>query len=235
MADHLVRRTLLYNVAVIHHQHTVAELLHQRNIVTDEQDRKRRSLFPAERVQKLQDLLLDGHVQRRSCLITDQQFRFYGQRPGDRCALALPAADLVRIACSKISAQSAAFKQPRSFCRSFFSGAAAVAKAFANAVAQCAARVKGVGRCLEYHLHLPVGGTQRFSCHSGDVLTVQKDGSGGCIQKPRDEVYRCALAASAFANDAKALARHQVKTDMVDCGQLRLSRAGKCFCQIVNA
>ena len=61
----------------------------------DEQDRH--PLVLLQRLDQLQDLRLDGHVQRRRRLVRDQQPRVAGQRHGDHHALAHPAGKAVRI------------------------------------------------------------------------------------------------------------------------------------------
>ena len=47
--------------------------------------------------EELQDLVLDGHVERRRRLVGQQQLRLAGERDGDHRALAHAAGELVRI------------------------------------------------------------------------------------------------------------------------------------------
>ena len=49
-----------------------------------------------QRLQQLEDLRLDGDVERGGRLVGDQQVRLVGQRHGDHDALALTAGKLVR-------------------------------------------------------------------------------------------------------------------------------------------
>ena len=46
---------------------------------------------------QLEDLRLDGDVERRGRLVGDQQVRLVGERHGDHDALALPAGELMRV------------------------------------------------------------------------------------------------------------------------------------------
>ena len=48
-------------------------------------------------LQKVQDLCLDGNIQRRYRLIADDEFRMKGKRTGDTDSLAASAVQLVRI------------------------------------------------------------------------------------------------------------------------------------------
>ena len=57
--------------------------------------------MPRRRLQlleKLEDLRLDGDIQRGGRLVGDEQVRLVGERHGDHHALALAAGELVRIA-----------------------------------------------------------------------------------------------------------------------------------------
>ena len=58
-----------------------------------------------EVLEQVEDLRLDGHVERGHRLVADDQLRIHGQRPGDADPLALPAGELVRepVECSGFS------------------------------------------------------------------------------------------------------------------------------------
>ena len=58
--------------------------------------------------QQVQDLRLDGNVQRRYGLVADHERRIQSQAAGDADALALAAGELVRIAAEHIRGQTAA-------------------------------------------------------------------------------------------------------------------------------
>ncbi len=49
--------------------------------------------------QQLQDLRLDGHVERRGRLVRDEKVWFVGERHGDHNALPLTAGELMRVGC----------------------------------------------------------------------------------------------------------------------------------------
>ncbi|MEI2612901.1 MAG: hypothetical protein V9G20_30025 [Candidatus Promineifilaceae bacterium] len=57
---------------------------------------RRHAVLGLQLHQQIEDLLLDGHVERRGRLVGDQQLRVAGDRHGDHHALALAARHLVR-------------------------------------------------------------------------------------------------------------------------------------------
>ena len=105
---------------------------------------------------RIHDLCLHRYIQCGGCFVANQHLRLYSKGSGNRCALALSAADLMRIPPSKCGRQSATFQKPRCLRVCVMPGHPAVSKTFPNAVTQCAAWVKGICRCLENHLHFPI-------------------------------------------------------------------------------
>ena len=85
----------LDDLAGIHHQHLVGDLGDDAEIVGDDQDRHAEPLLQV--AQQVEDLGLDGDVERRRRLVGDQQRRLAGQRHGDHHALAHAARHVVRI------------------------------------------------------------------------------------------------------------------------------------------
>ncbi|MNX03064.1 hypothetical protein D3C86_326320 [compost metagenome] len=92
----LFGRAFLDLVAAVHDQHAVGHFGDHAHVVGDEHHAHVH--FVLELADQLQDLRLDGHVQRGGGLIGDQQRRFAGQRHGDHDALAHAAGQLMRVA-----------------------------------------------------------------------------------------------------------------------------------------
>src|SRR6266571_531204 len=93
--EYLLHPSLLLDLAFTHHHHVVGDLADQGEIVRDEQHRHAQALL--QRGDQLQDLLLDGHVERGRRLIRNQQLRLACDRYRDHRALLLAARELERI------------------------------------------------------------------------------------------------------------------------------------------
>ena len=88
-------RPLLHHLPSPHDIDAVGEPPHDAEIVGDEDDRHaeaRLQLF-----EQIEDLRLDGHVERGGRLVGDQHVRIVGERHRDHDALPLAAGELVRI------------------------------------------------------------------------------------------------------------------------------------------
>ena len=62
-------------------------------------------------LEQIQDLRLDGHIERRDRLVGDDEIRVRGERAGDADALLLSAGELVRIPVDEPLAESDGFHQ----------------------------------------------------------------------------------------------------------------------------
>src|SRR5439155_1667536 len=80
----------------VHHHHVVAELRHHTEVVRHEEHRD--AEVAREIAEQLQDLQLRGHVERGGRLVGDHERGPARERPRDEQALALPAAELMRVA-----------------------------------------------------------------------------------------------------------------------------------------
>ena len=86
----------LYRLTAIHHQHPIGDIGHDAHIVGDKDHPHRHLLL--QDGNELQNLRLDGDIQRRGWLIGYQHRRPTGERHGDHHPLAHAAGELVRIA-----------------------------------------------------------------------------------------------------------------------------------------
>ena len=93
--EHRLGRARLDDLALVHDADPVGHLADDAEIVGDQQQRHAEAALQA--LQQLQDLGLDGDVERRGRLVGDQEVGLVGQRHGDHHPLALAAGQLVRI------------------------------------------------------------------------------------------------------------------------------------------
>ena len=86
---------VLHGPAAVHHQGVVGHLGHHAQVVGDDDDRGVELLL--EVLEQVEDLRLDGHVQRRGRLVGDQHGRVVDQPHRDHRALPHAAGELVRV------------------------------------------------------------------------------------------------------------------------------------------
>ena len=91
----LARLAPLDDLAIVHDADPVGHLAHDAEIVGDQQHRHVELGLELE--QEVEDLRLDGHVERGGRLVGDQQVGLVGERHGDHHPLPLPAGKLMRI------------------------------------------------------------------------------------------------------------------------------------------
>ena len=95
IGEDLRRRSRLDDLAVRHDADAVGDLAHDAEVMGDEEHRH--ALAGLQIGEQLQDLRLDGDVERGRRLVGDQQVRLVGERHGDHHALPLAARQLMRI------------------------------------------------------------------------------------------------------------------------------------------
>ena len=109
LAEDLVGRSKLDELADIHHRDAVGDVAHHRKVVGDEEEGQFQARLQLE--QQVQHLRLDRDVERRDRLVGHDEARVGGERPGDADALALAAAEGVREAMHEFGPQAHQAKQ----------------------------------------------------------------------------------------------------------------------------
>src|SRR5260370_32085412 len=92
--DHFITWSPLNHLTGVHHQGVFGKVASAGNIVCDEEQGK--VLFLFETQQQVEDIQADRYIQHGNRLIGQEYFRLYRQRPGNRHALALTSAELMR-------------------------------------------------------------------------------------------------------------------------------------------
>ena len=109
MGQHLRRRALFHDPAMLHHGDVVADLRRDAKIVGDEQQRDAEPGL--DFVEQFEHLRLHRDVERRDRFVRDQHVGVERQRARDRDALALAAGELMRIARDRVGRQVDQFEQ----------------------------------------------------------------------------------------------------------------------------
>ncbi len=92
--EEVVDRRLLDHLAGVHHGDAVTEVGDHTEVVSDEQDAEPE--LALELAEEVEDLRLDGHVERGGRLVGDEEARRARQRHREHHALAHPTRELMR-------------------------------------------------------------------------------------------------------------------------------------------
>ena len=234
--EDLLLRRHLDDLAEIHHGNAVRHVLDDRQIVADEQQRE--AELALQVLQQIDDLRLDGDVERRDRLVADDQFGFGGERPGDADALALAAGEFVRPAAQRVARQAHGVHQRRHLRVEFGGrfGEAEIADRLGQDVAHAHARIEAGERILEHHLHAAAHAAQPAGRKIVDALAIQHHLAGGDVEQPQDGPADRRLAAAGFADQRQRLAarrpqrtRRPPHRPSCDLRLNRPPRTGKCF------
>ena len=95
VGEELSGSRLLDDLAGVHDEHAVGPAGDDAHVVGDEDDRHLQ--LPAELVDEIEDLGLDGDVERGRGLVGDEQLGLAGEGHGDHDALAQAARELVGV------------------------------------------------------------------------------------------------------------------------------------------
>jgi hypothetical protein len=91
----LRRGSTLNHSAAVHHHHTVHLVLHQTQVVADQE--QAHAVFAHQLLDERQHFFLHRDIQRGGGFVGNQQVGVAGQRDRDHHALALPTREFVRI------------------------------------------------------------------------------------------------------------------------------------------
>ena len=203
----------------IHHDHALRGFRDHAEIMGDQDDRGAK--LGLELPDQVQDLRLDGDVERRGRLVGDQHLRIAGQRHGDHDALAHPAGELMRVLAD------APLRFRNAHQREHLDGARERRAArqilvqhqdFADLVADGQHGIERGHRLLEDHrdliaaqrAHLAVRQVEQVAPLEADRAT--DDASGGRLDQPQHRQRGDALAAARTLRPRPASRRRAAKT-----------------------
>jgi hypothetical protein len=138
----------------VHHCDARGDVAHDRKVVRDKQVRQLELLLQI--FQQVNDLRLNGNVERRNGFVAHDEFGTDGERPGDPDALALSAGKLVRIAICVVGLQPNQLQQLLYALVDRLAGRETVnAHRLGDDVADRHPRIQRSEGILEYDLHRP--------------------------------------------------------------------------------
>ena len=212
---------LLDDLPGVHNGHPIGHLCHQPQVVGDEDHRGARVTLQVE--DQVEDLRLDGHIERRRGLVGDQQFRLERQCHGDHHPLCHPTRHLVGIEtgaspriwdphlgehCHRLLLANLVRHVPMDFVN------------LGDLPADLVHRVERRSRLLEDHRY-PVAPQlgHLVARHAGQVAPVEHDAAGhdlpGTGHQPHDRERCDRLSAARLADQTEHLSTVDVEVDPV--------------------
>ena len=206
----------LDHAAEIHDRHAVADVLDDRQVVSDEEIGQ--SEFLLQVLEQIDDLGLDRDVERGYGLVADDQLRLDRERARYADALALAARELVRVAAHVIGLQADRLEQLDHPRRQFGAGLGEFVddERLADDAADRHARVQRCERVLEDYLHVATERAKRVSAEVRDVAALEPDLAGRRLDEAQDAAAGRRLAAAGLADEPKRLSSRDVEADAID-------------------
>ena len=187
-------------------------------------DENHRELHLAREVaEQIQNLRLDGDVERGDRLVGNDEFGFDGERAGDGDALALAAGKFVRIFLHETRGEADFFHESADRLGQAGLGDFAVnLNRLGKRRINSHAWVERGVRVLKNHLEIGTCGAQFLAAHVGEGSAAEGDGAGGRLDELQDGAAEGGFAAAGLADEAKHFALGQAQRHAVHC----LDRAG---------
>jgi hypothetical protein len=171
-AEDLFPGARLDNLALVHDVDPVAQVLHDREVMGDEQAGEAEVFLQVGDL--VQDGGLDGDVEGGRRLVGHEEQRPDAQRPGQAHSLPLAAGKLVRAPVPQGARVQADLAQDLVDVVGAGPGALRAQRG-GDDVRDGHARAEGRMRVLEDHVHLAAEGAQLPGRHAGDVRAVEYD------------------------------------------------------------
>ena len=214
-AKQLAARRQFHELAEVHDGDSVAEELHRREVVRDEQAREAHVALQV--AQQIEDRGLHRDVERGHGLVGDQHARLDDQRAREADALSLAAGELVRIAVAQLGAEAHIVEHPLDARVELPASRQAVQpQRLADDVAAAHPRVERRVRVLEHHVQLAPQRAHGAAREVRDVDALQPDLARRRLDQPHHAVRDRRLAAPRLADEPEQLALLQLERDAVD-------------------
>ena len=209
-------------LARVHHRDPIGDLRHHAEIVGDQDQAHAR--LGLQLLQELEDLRLDGDIERGGRLVGDQHLGAQRQRHRDHHPLALPARELVRVvggAPLRLPDADPVQQLDRARLRRAPGRRPVRRQRLGDLPADAVHRVQMRERVLEDHRDpAAVDAPARLGGHRQQVLAAIEDPARGdvagrAVDQVHDRGRRDALAGAALAEDGQHLAAVHVPVDAV--------------------
>ncbi len=213
------RRTPLFHDApAIHHRHAVAEPCHHPEIMGDEDDGEPELFLQGG--QKIEDLRLNGHIERGGRLVSDQELGLAGERHRDHHPLAHAPGKLMRVLVDPALGRGDADERHQldgAGARRSRAHAEVVAQHLADLHAHGEERIERGHGILEDDRHLlaadpaGIGAAGRVEQRSAFPKNIAARDHAGHIDEAHHRLGGDALARAGFTDNAERLAAPDVE------------------------
>ena len=220
--EELLDQRVLDDAAVMQHQHPVAIVGDDAELLRNEQHRRARRLHGLPHL--VEKLRLDRHVEAARRLVGDEQLRPRRERDGDERPLRHAAGKLVRISLNAalgiVDADHAQHFQG-ALARLFVGRAIVGAIGEADLAADAQHRIKGAARILDDDADFAAADIAQFICaHLEEIAACEVDAAGKDAAWPPREAEHCErrrrLAAARIADEADDFAPAHREAQPVD-------------------
>ncbi|VTR68114.1 hypothetical protein DESC_690051 [Desulfosarcina cetonica] len=202
--ENIIRMTQFNGLAQEHHADPVGDVAHHPEIVGDEQVGQLQAFLQI--LEQIEDLGLDGNIQGGDGLVANHEGGVRGQGPGDADALALPAAELVRVVPPGFPAQAHEVQEFRNAPIDHRPVAVAVGQeGFGENAAHAQPRIKGGVGILEDDLHLFAQLAQGTLIQGMDIASAKVHRAAAFLFQAQKQPPQGGLAAARFPHQGKDL------------------------------
>ena len=204
----------LNHLTQIHNGNAIGNVLHDGQVVSDKQIRGTELVL--EFLEQVQNLGLNGHIQSGNRLVADNQLGLQRKCAGNADTLTLTAGELMRITVDVLGVQSNDVEKLADALNALLLGAHAVnGHGLGDDLTDGHTRVERSIRILEDKLHLATHVLDLMFAHLGNIFALEEHLTGGRLGQTHDGAARGGLTATRLANQAKGLARINLKRDVI--------------------
>ena len=231
IAEDIFSRSAFDDPGGVHDVHAIRVARHDAEIVGDDHDGDAEP--PRQILHQLQDLRLDGHVERGRRLVGDQQLGIAGKADGDHHALAHAARELMRIlleAAFRIGDPDQRQQLDRARLRGFLGHAEMNEQRLHDLKPDPQNRIERRHRLLEDHRDVMTADPAHLLVvELQEIAAVEHDRAGGDFgglgEKPHDRQRGDGLARAGFTDDRDHLTGIDGVADVLDRAHEAVGRA----------
>jgi hypothetical protein len=200
----------------VHDGDVIAHVAHDGEVMSDEEVGQFE--FVLEVFEEVENLGLDADVEGANGFVTDEEFGLDGEGAGDADALALAAAEFVRIPAGGVGWEADFFEEIGDGFLAFIAGQGAKVdgEGFIDDGTDLHAGVEGAYGVLEDHLQVFAKGAEFALAEGKDFSVVVKGLAAGGAEEFEEGAGDGGFAAPAFTDEAQGLAVFDVEADVID-------------------